>query len=201
MTTEGTGESLANLGIRNPGEVLRNLTPAELYEHSILLGCGVLAPEGPLLVDTGKHTGRPPNDKFTVKEPTSEGDIWWGEINRPFAPEDFERLRVKVASYLQNRHLYVFDGYAGADPKYRLKVRVVSESPWHCLFAQNMFVREPDPEKLEGFEPEFTVWNVPFFHADPETDAMRSEAFIVLNLAERSAAPSTPARSKNPSSR
>lgn len=186
MTTEGADSKAwaVRLGIPNPGDVYHNLSTAQLYEHSLLLGVAALAPEGPLLVDTGKHTGRSPNDKFTVKEPSSEQDVWWGKVNRPVEPAVFDRLKLQVAAYLQNHDLYVFDGYAGADPRYRLKVRVVSESPWHCLFARNMFVREDDRSKLQDFEPEFTVWNVPYFQADPERDGARSETFILVHLGE-----------------
>ena len=178
-------DGIASSGLLNAGRVYRNLPAARLYEHTLRLGTGVLAPEGPLMVETGKHTGRSPNDKFLVREPSTEEDIWWGKINVPFDPEAFRSLRGKVVSYLQNRDLYVFDGYAGADPRHRLAVRVVSESPWHCLFARNMFVRESDPAKLEGFEPGFTVLNVPSFQAVPELDGTRSGAFIIVDLAER----------------
>jgi phosphoenolpyruvate carboxykinase (ATP) len=172
-------------GLVNTGRTHSNLTAAELYEHTLRRGAGVLAPGGALLVDTGPHTGRSPHDKFLVREPSSEADIWWGEINRPLDPAAFQRLRGRVLSYLQNRDLFVFDGFAGADARYRLPVRVVSESPWHCLFAQNMFVEARDAAELEGFEPGFTVLNVPTFQAVPEIDGTRSTAFIVVDLAER----------------
>jgi len=172
-------------GLRNMGPVYRNLPAAQLYEHTVRLGTGVIAPGGPLLVTTGPHTGRSPNDKFVVREPSTDGDIWWGKVNVEFDPAAFRELRGKVLSYLQNRDLYVFDGYAGADLRYRLDVRVVSESPWHCLFAQNMFVREPDPARLEGFEPGFTVLNVPHFQAVPELDGTRSGTFILIDFSER----------------
>jgi len=181
---------MANAGIEqsglvNAGHVYRNPTAAELYEHTVRRGAGVLAPGGALLVDTGRHTGRSPNDKFLVREPSSEQEIWWGDINRPFTKAAFESLRGRVLAYLQNRDLFVFEGFAGADPRYRLGVRVVSESPWHCLFAQNMFVRARDAAELDGFEPGFTVLNAPAFQAIPELDGTRSPAFIVVDLAAR----------------
>jgi len=187
MRNEGTSMSRhgVELGIEGAGTVYWNLPPAALYEHAVRRGEALIAAEGPLAATTGKHTGRSPNDKFMVKEPGTEGDIWWGEVNRPFEIERFERLLGRVKEHLAGRDLYVFDGYAGADPRYRLPVRVVTEYAWHNLFARNMFIREEDPEALARFRPGFTVLDVASFQGDPARDGTRSSTFILVNFAAK----------------
>jgi phosphoenolpyruvate carboxykinase (ATP) len=175
-------DGLDKHGIRNVNRVYWNLPVARLYEQAVSRGEAVVAADGPLVAQTGPHTGRSPLDRFIVRDSSTEEDIWWGSVNRSIAPEEFEGLRRRVRAYLQNRDLFVFDGYAGADPRYRLPVRIVTELAWHNLFVQNMFVRERDPEKLRAFSPEFTVLGFPGFHAEPEEDGTRSTAFIVLDI-------------------
>jgi phosphoenolpyruvate carboxykinase (ATP) len=172
-------------GIEGARRVYWNLPPARLYEEALARGEATLAHAGPLVAETGAHTGRSPNDKFTVREPSTEGDVWWGEVNRPIAPEAFDRLLEKARRHLDGRDAFVFDGYAGADPRHRLRVRVVTELAWHSLFARNMFLREGDGEALAAFEPEFTVIGVPRLQADPETDGTRSGTFIVVHFGRR----------------
>ena len=162
-----------------------HLAPAQLYEHAVRRGEAMVAAGGALVAETGTHTGRSPLDKYVVREPETEGEVWWGEVNRPIAPEAFAVLLQRVRAYLQNRDLFVFDGYAGADPRYRLPVRVVTEYAWHNLFAQNMFIREQDGALLADFEPGFTVVDAASFKADPERDGTRSSTFIALHLTER----------------
>lgn len=188
MNNEGTFVSrfgVEHQGLFNARTVYWNLPAAQLYEHAVRRGEAVIAKEGPLVATTGKHTGRSPNDKFLVREPSSEQEIWWGEVNRSFEPEQFNRLFQKVQGYLQNRDLFVFDGYAGADPRYRLKVRVINEYAWHNQFAQNMFLHETDGAVLQEFEPGFTVIDVPSFHANPEEDGTKSSTFIILDFSRR----------------
>src|SRR5690606_4431019 len=134
-------------GITNARAVYWNLPPEALYEQAIRRGEGEVVQHGPLAANTGQHTGRSPNDKFIVREPSSEDKIWWGKINRPFAQEKFDSLHRQILAYIQNRDVFVFDGYAGADERYRMPVRVITEYAWHSLFARNMFLREGDPEK------------------------------------------------------
>jgi phosphoenolpyruvate carboxykinase (ATP) len=172
-------------GFRNARTVYWNLPAAQLYEQAVRRDEALIAREGPLVASTGKHTGRSPNDKFTVKDATTEGEVWWGEVNRPFEPERFDRLLARVQEHVADRDLFVFDGYAGADPAYRLPVRVITEQAWHNLFAQNMFLHEPDGEKRKVFKPGFTVIDVGTFKADPTRDGTASPTFILLDLTRR----------------
>ncbi|NJL29953.1 MAG: phosphoenolpyruvate carboxykinase (ATP), partial [Thermoanaerobaculia bacterium] len=172
-------------GFLNTGTVFWNLPPAQLYEHAIRRGEAAMAAEGPLVATTGSHTGRSPKDKFVVREGSSEADIWWGSVNVPIEPARFESLFQRARAYAQRRNLYVFDGYAGADPRYRLKVRVINENAWQNLFARNMFVRENDGAKLVDFAPDFTVVNLPGFEADPASDGTRTSTFIVLDFSRK----------------
>jgi phosphoenolpyruvate carboxykinase (ATP) len=172
-------------GITEAGTVRWNLPPARLVELAVQRGEAVLAAEGPLVCETGPHTGRSPNDKFLVKDPSVDADVWWGDVNRPFEREKFEALRARALEFLKGKDLFVFDGYAGADPRYRINVRVITQDAWHNLFARNMFIREEDPAKLASFEPNFTVLNVAHFQAEPERDGTRTPTFILLDLANR----------------
>ena len=174
-----------NHGIKNPGTVYWNLTTAMLYEHVTRKDEGKIAHLGPLVVQTGGHTGRSPNDRFVVKEPESESKIWWGKVNRPFSQENFDYLYRKMLAYVQNRDIYVFDGYVGADPTYRMPVRIITKYAWHNLFARNMFIREFDPEKLRNHVPQFTVIDMPRLKAEPELDGTNSQTFILVDFGRR----------------
>lgn len=171
-------------GIHNVGSVYWNLPTPFLYEQSIRRRESRLAQNGPLMVRTGHHTGRAPRDRFIVREPTSEDQIFWGNINRPISVSQFDNLHNRMLSFLEGKDLFVQDTFAGADPEYRLPVRIITQLAWHSLFARNMFI-EPTAEELRSFVPEFTVLAVPDFHANPETDGTRSEVFIIINLARR----------------
>jgi len=175
---------LERLGISDARTVYWNLSPARLVEQAVQRGEAVLAADGPLVCTTGPHTGRSPNDKFVLRDGATD-DIWWGDVNRPFDREKLDGLLAKAREHVKGRDLFVFDGYAGADPRYRLKVRVITENAWHSLFAQNMFIREEDPEVLRSFEPTFLVWNVASLQADPAQDGTRTGTFILLDLAQR----------------
>ncbi|GAB4522259.1 MAG: phosphoenolpyruvate carboxykinase (ATP) [Anaerolineales bacterium] len=176
---------LENHGIVNPGKVYWNLTTPMLYEAAIRRHEGVLAHLGPLMVRTGDHTGRSPRDKFLVDDPAVSADIWWGTANQPIARETFEALRQKMLAFLQNQDLFVFDGYAGADGRYRMPIRVITQYAWHNLFARNMFIREFEAEKLRQHVPQFTVIDAPRFHADPQHSGVNSQTVILLDLARR----------------
>ncbi|MEL7834839.1 phosphoenolpyruvate carboxykinase (ATP) [Fodinibius sp. Rm-B-1B1-1] len=169
------------LGLEENEKVIWNLTPPELYEEAIENGEAILTKDYALRVLTGKYTGRSPQDKFIVDQPSIHDDIDWGDINQPTDEEVFKNLFEKVTGYMQDKKLYVKDCYAGADEKYQLNVRVVSEAAYHGLFAHNMFIR-PNKEQLKNHNPDFTVVAAPNFKADPEVDGTRSEAFVLVNF-------------------
>ncbi len=188
MENKGPAVSLSGLdklGLADVGTAYWNLPPARLVEMALARGEAVLAAEGPLVADTRPHTGRSPNDKFMVKDPSIDGEVWWGEVNRPFERERFDALLARAKEHLRGRDVFVFDGYAGADPRYRLNVRVITEDAWHNLFARNMFIREEDLGVLADFEPSFTVVNVAQLQAEPQRDGTRSSTFILVDLAKR----------------
>ena len=174
-----------NHGIMNANTVYWHLTTPMLYEQAIRRREGDLMHLGPLVVRTGDHTGRSPNDKFIVKEPSTEKEIWWGPVNPPIEQQKFDYLYRRIQAYVQNRDIFVFDGYAGADPRYQMPVRIVTEFAWHSLFARNMFKREFVPEKLGAFKPEFTVIDMPRFHADPRFDGTNSQTFILIDFGKK----------------
>lgn len=151
-----------------------------LYTHALERGEGRLAEGGPLCVDTGRYTGRSPQDKFVVEESGSENRIWWGKVNQPISEEHFDGLRDKVVEYLEGQDLYVIDAFAGADVAHRISVRVITSQPYHALFAKTMFI-EPAADELEDFEPEALVLHAPAIEADPEEDGTRTGTFIVLH--------------------
>ena len=161
-----------------------NLPGPQLYEHVVRCEEGRVAHLGPLVVRTGDHTGRSPNDKFLVREPSSQKNVWWGDVNRPFAPEKFDALYARVCAHLQGKEIFVQDCFGGADPAYRLPIRVITEFAWHSLFARNLFIR-PDWSKSAEHVPEFTVISVPGFHAQPERDGTQSSTFILVHFGKK----------------
>ncbi len=175
---------LDKLGLRNLGQVYHNLSVPELIEHALLRGEGVLAANGALCVKTGKYTGRSPNDKFIVDEPSSREEIHWNNLNVPISEEHFDRLFRRIRSYIQGRDLYIFDGYVGADPIYRTGVRIITEMASENLFVHQLFLR-PTAEELVNHHADFTVIAVPGLHGEPEDDGINSEAFIVINFAKK----------------
>jgi phosphoenolpyruvate carboxykinase (ATP) len=172
-------DSLAVHGLRVGGRVLRNPTTSQLYTAAIDRGEAVLAENGPLVVDTGRFTGRSPKDKFIVREPGSEDRIWWSDVNAEISQEHFDGLRTKVVAHLEKRDVYVIDAFCGADPKHRLSVRIITAHPYHALFAKTMF--EPADADLADFEPDVLVLHEPEVEADPERDGTRTEVFVCLH--------------------
>jgi phosphoenolpyruvate carboxykinase (ATP) len=169
------------LGLKETDSALWNLNPSQLYEQAILNNEAILTDKMALRVLTGSYTGRSPEDRFIVEEPTSNKKIDWNTINRPVSQQVFDNLHNKVADYLDGKKLYVKDLYCGADPNYRLNVRVVSEVAYHALFAHNMFINPPDKELIDH-KPGFTVLAAPNFKADPDVDGTRTSTFILCNL-------------------
>ena len=165
-------------------KVYRNLRSGPLIEHSVRRGEGHLADNGALAAYTGKYAGRAPKDKFTVKDPITADKINWGDINLPFDAAKFDALFDRVVEYLRGRELYVQDLYAGADPKYRLPVRVINQLAWQNLFVRALFVR-PAPEELANHNPEFTIVCAPEFQADPQRDGTRTEAFVIVSFTRK----------------
>ncbi len=184
MSTTQSGRGLEAHGVDSSKPVHFNLSPAALYEHAIRRHEGVLAQEGPLVCRTGAHTGRSPNDKFVVKEPSSEAQVWWGKVNKPIDAAHFDVLRRDIISHLKGQELFVQDLYAGADAEYRLPVRFIHEFAWQNLFVRNLFI-VPPASALAGFQPQFTVMTAPSFKADPARHGTRSDVGIVVNFATR----------------
>ncbi len=176
---------LEALGIVRSGRVHWNLSTAALYEEAVRRGEGVLAAEGPLVARTGQHTGRSPNDKFVVREPSSEQHVHWGATNRPIDVAQFDALHRDMMAHVQDKDLFVLDAWAGTDPRYRLPIRIVKEFAWHNLFARNMFLPENDPKKRAEHRPEFTVINTPKFKADPAKHGTRSDVFILVHFGKK----------------
>jgi len=169
---------LENHGIKDAKEVYWNLTTPVLVEHSLRMEGVLLASNGAVVVRTGSRTGRSPKDKFIVKEASCEDKVWWGSVNRPIEPDKFDRLYEKVIAHLRGKEIYVQDCFAGADPKYELPIRIITEDAWHSLFAHQLFIR-PDFGTTKGHKPKFTIINVPSLHANPKTDGTHSEAFVI----------------------
>ena len=179
------GGALAGTGVTTSQAVHANLHPPALVAASMRRGEGRLSADGALMAMTGVHTGRSVQDKFVVDEPETTADIWWGRINQKMAPGKFEGLRGHVAAYLgEQTELFTQDLYAGADPAHRVRVRLVTSSAWHALFARNMFIRPPE-EDLAGFEPDYVILHAPHYQADPARDGVRTSTAIALSFARR----------------
>ena len=173
------------VGITQALRVYWNLPVATLYEHALTNKEAILSNQGPLITRTGTHTGRSPNDRFMVQEPETSPNIWWGDVNKLITPVQFDALHARVAGYIAGKSIYVFDGFAGNDPDFRIPVRIITEYAWHNLFARNMFVEAANPAELETHLPHFTVIDMPSCLADPDLHGTRSGTFIALNLAKR----------------
>jgi phosphoenolpyruvate carboxykinase (ATP) len=184
--TTASRHELISLGITRPGRVHANLTVARLVEEALARGEGILTADGALVARTGKKTGRSPGDKFLVRYDGRESAarVAWGKVNQPMAPETFERLLARVAAYLQGRDLFVVDAYVGADARYGLPIRLVTEFAWHALFARQLF-RRLDGAALAAHAPEWTVVGAPRFLADPAVDGTKSETAVVLDVERR----------------
>jgi len=181
MATTESRTGLGVHGIETEGTVHWNPTTSQLYTHALERHEGRIAEGGPLAVDTGKHTGRSPKDKFVVREQDSQERIWWGDVNAVISEDHFEGLRDKVTSHVGGESdLYVIDAFAGADPKHRIAVRVITNYPYHALFARTMFI-DPSADELREFEPQALVLHAPGLEADPEADGTRTGTFVVLH--------------------
>ena len=178
------GATLADVGISHPGDVHWNLSVPRLVEEALKRGEGELAANGALAAQTGKYTGRSPDDKFVVDHAAYRDDIWWGKVNQPMAPDVFARLHARFGAYLQGRDLFVLDATVGADPAYGITVRIIGEYAWHNHFARLLF-RDARLGPQPGLVPDFTVIAAPLFLADPRTDGTKSETVVALDLERR----------------
>ncbi len=173
-----------DLGIAGNGKVFRNLPVTRLFEAALDRREGVLTETGALNVITGKYTGRSPKDKFFVDTKGVHDEIAWGEVNRPISKTKYDAIKGKLLAYLQNRDLYVFDGFGGADPKYTRSFRIVNEMASQSLFMHQMLIR-PTKEEIEAFVPDYTLYVAPGFQCNPKQDGTNSEAAILVNLEEK----------------
>ena len=188
--TGQAGDLKSRYGLKNHGlvhldRVFWNLPVPALYEEATFRNEGFVAHGGPLVVNTGKWSARAAQDKYIVRESSTEDKIWWGEYNRPITPEKFSNLYSRVQAYLQDEELFVQDCFIGADPEYRMPIRVIAEDAWHSIFARNMFILPKTQEAYLDHVPDFTVIAAPSFKVDPRIDGTRSETAIILNFAER----------------
>lgn len=178
---------LKNQGLTDLDRVFWNLPDEALYEEIIFRNEGKVVNQGPIIVNTGKHTARAAADKFVVKEESTENNIWWGIYNRPYSVGKYNELYARVQAFCQDEELFVQDCYVGADPEYRMPIRIITDKAWHSLFARNMFITVNDRDTLKKFVPEFTIITLSGFKVDPKIDGTRTETGIVLNFAERTA--------------
>ena len=184
MANRVPAHGLGDQGISTPAELHWNLNTPALVEQAIRRGEGVLAKDGPLVVRTGKHTGRSAQDKYIVRDAETDGTIWW-DNNKSMSPDRFAALKQDFLAELAKKEtLFVADLYGGSQPEHRVRVRVVNELAWHNLFIRTLLVR-PDASDLPGFEPEFTIIDLPSFRADPARHGCRSETVIAVNLTDR----------------
>ncbi|NLN71140.1 MAG: phosphoenolpyruvate carboxykinase (ATP) [Chloroflexi bacterium] len=172
---------LEKLGIVHQGEIFLNPDKAQLVTHAILNREGQLTSDGALAVVTTPYTGRSPNDKYIVDD-KRVADLWWGDVNRPVSREQFDNLQARITAYLSNRNLYIIDAFVGADPDYRLSIRVVTEFAWQALAAQSLFIYTGETHPND---PDITVIAAPDFSTHPEIDGVRSNAAILLDVKEK----------------
>ncbi len=175
---------LACTGVGRVASLHANLTAPGLVAHAIRRGEGRLSLDGALIVQTGIHTGRSVADKFVVDEPATTNEIWWGKVNQKLSTQHFASLKGRVQAYLQDREIFSQDLFAGADPKNRIRVRLITTNAWQALFARNMFIR-PKTSELAGFTPDYVILHAPDFEADPAIDGVRSSTAIALSFAEK----------------
>ncbi|HEY4275216.1 MAG TPA: phosphoenolpyruvate carboxykinase (ATP), partial [Rhizomicrobium sp.] len=170
-------------GFRNLKTVNWNLTAPALYEEAVRRGEGHVAKDGPLVVLTGHHTGRSASDKFVVKDANTEPNIWW-DNNKAMSPAHFDALHADMMAFAEGKELFAKDLFGGADLTHRIKVRIVTEYAWHSLFVHQLLIR-PTAEDLKGFDPEFTIIDLPSFSADPAKHGSVSQTVIAVNFTKK----------------
>ncbi len=176
--------NLEKHGIKNPGTIHWNLSVPQLIEEAVRRGEGILTDKGAINSMTGERTGRSPNDRYVVEEASTKDKLWWGKVNVPIAQDKFEALLADTLKHLEGRDLFVKDAFAGADPRYRMPIRAITEFAWHNLFVHQLF-RRASAEELDGHEPSWTVINACNFRADPKKYGLNSECFVILDFSRR----------------
>jgi phosphoenolpyruvate carboxykinase (ATP) len=176
---------ISNHGVATRAEQFVNLATGPLVEHAVRLGEGILAKDGPLVVETGRHTGRSASDKFIVRDAETESSVWWGKVNKAMSPEHFGALKADFFAALADKErLYVQQLFGGSQPEHRVNVQVINELAWHSLFIRTMLVR-PTPDELSAFVADYTIIDLPSFRADPARHGCRSETVIAVNFSEK----------------
>jgi phosphoenolpyruvate carboxykinase (ATP) len=183
MISKNHLETLRSLGIE-PSNIFSNLDASTLEDHSLSKGMAVRSSQGAIAVETGKFTGRSPEDRFIVKDEITEHSVWWGSINKPFDSVHFKSLKARMCEYLGHKDVYLRDAFAGAHPEYRISITVINEYPWSNHFASNMFIT-PSKDELSSFKNDWTIINAPGFLAVPERDHTRQENFAILDFTEK----------------
>ena len=187
MTTTGKDLALDKMGFTDIGQVLRNLPVEDIIENIVDHQEGTLGLNGAVMVDTGRYTGRSPKDKYFVDEGSSNKNLWWGPVNAKIDESIFDDLYEQVVDYYNHSddsNTYVFDGFAGADPTYRLNVRIIAKKAWQAHFAHNMFIR-PENGELDGFNPDFTIITASDVYNEKfEEYGMQSKTFIIFHMAK-----------------
>jgi phosphoenolpyruvate carboxykinase (ATP) len=178
-----SSRDLSDLGVTDAAKLNVNWREEALYEESIRRGEGRVAKGGPLVVETGQHTGRSARDKFTVRDEATEDTVWW-DFNASMTSQHFDALWEDFRAHMGGKELFMQELFGGADERHRLPVRVVNELAWHSLFIRHL-LRRPSTEELEGFSAEFTIINLPSFKADPDRHGTRSETVIAVNFAKK----------------
>ncbi|MEK0319914.1 MAG: phosphoenolpyruvate carboxykinase (ATP) [Nitrosopumilus sp.] len=181
--TDKFSSQLTTFGI-NPSKVYRNLSVDEMTRLAVERNEGVINSTGSLSVNTGKYTGRSPDDRFIVYDDKTRDTIDWGKINHQFPSDKFEKLFEKMKNFVENKELFIFDGFVGSDPENRLPIRVINDRVWQNLFGRNLFIR-PTNEELENHEPEFTILCINDFEAVPKIDGTRTNVFILVDLTRK----------------
>ncbi len=185
LTSATLSYPLDRQGIETNATIFANLGTAPLVEHAVRNGEGMLAKDGPLVVKTGKHTGRSAKDKFIVRDEVTEDSVWWGKTNAAMSPEHFAALKADFFAALAGKEqLYVADLFGGSQPEHRVQVRVINELAWHNLFIRTLLVR-PTTAELSGFAPEYTIIDLPSFKADPARHGSRGDTIIAVNFTEK----------------
>ncbi|KIA93063.1 phosphoenolpyruvate carboxykinase [Flavobacterium sp. KMS] len=177
-------EQLKNIGIKSNKEIFWNLPELKLVTHTVKKKQGIITSSGALACDTGEFTGRSPKDKYIVRDEKTKDSVWWGEVNHPFLPEDFDKLYDRVTVHLSNRAIYIKDVYACAKKEYQLNVRVITDNPWQSLFVNNLFLR-PIEKELETFQHEWLILVAPEFKAEPKIDKTRQHNFTIINFTKK----------------